>query len=185
MVIKQITMEPISLSPDEVEADEASTTFEDYDDWVRQAIWDLIRKPPRFHTHPDDPATIECPTARIYRIGYESINMGKPSTVYQELMEVTNGGRDLPFVSERSRKTAQRYLDISRAFVEFMRGPTCPRNFKEAKEKFRIGVEQEKIKIGDIQPSQATIDDALEAHGLNWKAYDIESPRKKPPRRNT
>lgn len=172
-LIGMITRAPAEATPKEAHYDQISMTAADYDDAVLSAFRDLAGKPQRFHKSPDDPSSVECPRARLMRIGQESVDAGKSSPLYLYLRELIEAGATLPTVTMRSQQTAQKRLTIVSRFVRSLAelGPSV--NFKDAKERFRIS---EQLK--DNAPSQASIDDALTAYSLDWPAYGIDSPRK-------
>lgn len=172
-LIRMITQEPAKITPEEAQYEETSMTAADYDDAVFSAFRDLAVKPQRFQKAPDHPTAVECPKARLMRIGQESIEAGKPSPLYIYLRELIDAGATLPTVTNRALQAAQKRLAIASRFEAFLaeRGPSV--NFKEAKALFRIR-EQSKVDA----PTDAAIDDALAAYFLDWPAYSIESPRK-------
>ncbi|WP_211454449.1 hypothetical protein [Collimonas antrihumi] len=172
MLISMITRKPVQL-PHEAQEEAAATTTDDHDDFVYQAFLDLISKPPCFNTLPDNPAIIECPRERLMRLGEESIQEGKPSLLYLFLLEQTRGGTKLPHITNRALHTAQKRLDIKNAFVDFLATHPQLGNFKEAKKRFRMKLEET-----PKPPSQAAVDDALKEHHLNWSSYSIDASRK-------
>ena len=170
-IIKAITSQPQPL--DQSEQPENVTTS-DYDNWVLQALYDLIRTPQRFQSHPDNSTLIECPRARLLRIGQEAELEGKPSEIFRYLMELTGNGATLPHVTGRAMSAAQKYLDIAIAFKKFAANfDDKEGNFKALKYKFRMKREGAKIFV-----SESTLERALQAHDLNWSAYAIDAPRK-------
>ena len=146
----------------------------DYDRWVDQALHDLAFKPHRFHQHPDNPALIDCPRERLLRIGAEAEAAGQPSELFSELMRLTDNGVNLPYVTKHAMDTAQRYLDIALTFKEFaLANKARYPDYKVLKWQFRkFGIGQKKF------VSESTLERALRAHGLNWSAYAVASPRK-------
>jgi len=173
MVIAAINPRPVNLTPEEAEFERLSNCSE-YEERIFDALYDLATHPPRFHPSPDDPALIECPLARFMRLGQESSNAGIPSQFYELVLQHTRNGLDLPAPTRRSMAKAQKYLDIKRRFVDFITTHGDTANFRELKRRFR-----EDLEIKELNPpSQATIDDALSAYGLDWPAYSIGSPRK-------
>jgi len=172
-LIGMITRESVGVTPEEAQYDQNSMTEADYDEAVYSAFLDLTRKPQRFHKTPNDPATVEHPEARLRRIGQESIEAGKPSPLYLCLLEQLDQGAALPHVTARSLQTAQKRLTLANGFVTFLakQGPSV--NFKGAKARFRINEQ-----LNDNAPSQAAVDDALAALGLDWSAYSVDALRK-------
>jgi hypothetical protein len=170
-IIKAITSQPQPLGKGELPEE---VTASEYDDWVLQALFDLTRTPQRFQAHPDNPTLIECPRARLLRIGREAKLEGKPSDMFRYLMEVTDNGATLPHVTGRAMLAAQKYLDIAVAFKRFVADfDRKEANFKDLKCKFRREREDAKIYV-----SESTLERALKAHDLNWSAYAIDAPRK-------
>lgn len=170
-VIKAITSRPQPLKdggqPEEITAD-------DYDEWIYQAFLDLMRKPRKFHTHPDNPALIECPRLRLLRIGEEAEREGKPSKLFRYLMQITNNGTDLPRVTNWAMSTAQKYLNIAIAFKQFVETKHHEyKNFKDLKLEFRRDRENMRIHV-----SESTLERVLREHDLDWSAYAIGAPRK-------
>lgn len=170
-VIKAITSQPQPLEageqPEEI-------TANDYDRAVYQALFDLVKKPQRFQAHPDNAALIECPRARLLRIGEEAELEGKPSEMFRYLMALTNDGVTLPHATKRAMSTAQKYLDVATAFKTFAANFDHKKsNFKKLKNMFRNFREDMKLHV-----SESTLERALKAHDLNWSAYDINTPRK-------
>jgi hypothetical protein len=141
---------------------------------VLQALFDLTKKPPRFQAHPDNSALIECPRARLLRIGQEAELEGKPSELFRHLMERTANGAMLPHVTERAIKAAQGHLNIALKFKEFTGSNKAKyESFKELKRRFRITCQFTEETI-----SESTLERALKAHDINWSAYAINTPRK-------
>ncbi|WP_374358152.1 hypothetical protein [Pseudoduganella danionis] len=167
LVIKSITSQSKPIGEDE---QPQAFSADDYDHWVSQALSDLAKK--RFHACPDNPALIECPRARLLRIGTEAEREGKPSELFRYLMELTNNGATLPHVSGRVRLTAQKYLNIAIAFKQFAASHQGT-NFRDLKCKFR----RDREGVG-IYVSESTLERALRANDLDWSAYAIDAPRK-------
>jgi hypothetical protein len=170
-IIKAITSQPDRVYNDEPPEE---TTASDYDDFVYQALFDLTRVPQRFQPCADNPEVIECPKARLMRIGKESEEDGRPSELFRYLMTLTNNGATLRPATQRSMLTAQKYLNIAIAFKKFAATFDCDRtNFKDMKRGFRRVREEMKLYV-----SESTIDRALKAHDIEWSAYAIDAPRK-------
>lgn len=149
-------------------------TRADYDRWVEQALHDLLRKPQRFQRHPDNPALIECPRERLFRIGREAEAVGQPSELFRELMRLTDNGEKLPHVTKRALGAAQHYLDIALKFKEFvLRKKAEYPDYKALKWQFREFRTDQKIHVSD-----STLERALRAHDLDWSAYAVANPRK-------
>lgn len=172
LVFKAITGQPQPVSSSEPPEE---FTSEHYDEWIYQAFTDLVELPQRFKVHPDDRAVIECPRARLLRIGNEAELAGTPSELFRYLMEVTNNGSTLPQVTDRSMQAAQKRLDVAIAFRKFVQTKqTAHKNFKELKHQFRLTCQ-----LTGMDVSESTIERALKAHDINWSAYAIDAPRKR------
>jgi hypothetical protein len=73
MIFKAISRQPVQQSLDEtlydIETREYHNQNDDNENEVYQAFIDLVEKPQRFYSLPDNPSIIECPRARLLRIG--------------------------------------------------------------------------------------------------------------------
>lgn len=169
MVIKAITRRP-----NWIEEPEASTA-EDWDAEVFHAACDLLCKPQRFYSHPNDPTRLERPEDRLRRIGNRD---GKKSPFYQELLEATDGGKDLPRTTDRTFKTMQKRFDIANTYRDFLaKHPSL--NYTEAKKEARAYIQTTmQPSSSEATISDATIDDALRDFDMDWPAYSVASPRK-------
>ncbi|MDR3480564.1 MAG: hypothetical protein P4L91_07590 [Burkholderiaceae bacterium] len=167
-LIRRMTSQGIQVTPKEAEEDRNSMTAEDYDDWVEQCIHDLVKG--RIHAGPDG-RTVEHPRDRIWRAGEESIREKKPSELFIYLKALIEQGEQLPTVTQRAIKTAQRRLDIANDYKKYLTGNQT--NLQQAKKEFKIKYQRLETPI-----SSDTIDDALEMHNLNYSAYSADSPRK-------
>lgn len=170
-VINEIISKPEWLPPEDLTGEIAAGNS---DDDVYQAFLDLAGKPRRFHTCPDNSELIECPRKRLLRIGDDAERNGNPSELFRYLMELTENGAKLPFVTSRAMSMAQKYLNIAIAFKQFAETNQHKyTNFKDLKCRFRKDREDMHIHV-----SESTLERALEAHELNWSAYAIDAPRK-------
>jgi hypothetical protein len=178
LLIRTLAFRPDSKS-DVAELEHISSS--DYDNSIEQAYFDLVREPPRLQASSDDPTLIECPRARLLRIGREAEAEGKPSALFQVLMDATDNGKNLPTVSGRTISKAQKYLDIVNAYREYATNATKHKgDFAAMKKEFIKGREEQRDSLvkKKLYVSRSMIERALREHELDWGAYDVLSRRK-------
>lgn len=161
----------LSMEDDEHQTEQI--TGSDYDGWVEQALFDLTRRHIRFQPHPENPALIECPRARLLRLGNEAEQAGTPSEVFRLLMSATDNGKKLPHVTPRALRAAQSSLDIVNDFVNFVvSNKRRYKGYRELKAQFHIADQ-----LAGTNRTPLKINRALNAYGI-WSAYAVANARK-------
>lgn len=189
LAMKSLTSQGNTLTEEELWSEETSTTADHYDDWVRQAAYDIIKK--RVQANPFIPEQVEHPHIRLHRLGEESIAKGKPSPFYLQIQHEIAKGLKLPAITSRLMATAQRRLKIAIAYKKHLteklarpdkvypkgasesKGRIPYINLRQAKKEFKKG-----RLLHPFLESSDSVDDALKEHGLDWSAYSVTSPRK-------
>lgn len=157
-------------TPEEAHADVDSTTAEDYDVWILAAL--DSRKKPRIQVDGTG-KNVEHPTARMLRLGIESIKVGKPSSFFLELLEALAQQAeeydvlslcfpgDFPEpIGPDTIKTADTYLWIAEEYRAFVRtNGKSGKSFSEVKGQFKRKMESDSTPI-----SSKTVDRALKKH---------------------
>ncbi len=173
-IIQAITGRECPLTAEETQEDHASISSDDYDQWIMDALLD--RQAGRIRRSLDR-MQVEHPTARVFRLGIESIQTGKTSEVFISLLEqmAERAERhdalseifpeDFPTkILQKQMKAANQELLLAKIYRAFAsKHKKLP--FKAMKEGYRILLEKRRRQI---HPKM--IDRALKAYGLDWSA---------------
>lgn len=167
-----------SLTPEEAQAEIDSTTADDYESWVIRALEDRIAG--RCYLSRD--GKIEHPTARLFSIGIESIEAGKSSSVFLELLKLIGECADehdplcklFPNSITKQIKTANQQAKIVRDFKEYI-DKNKKLSYKEIKASFIIKKESENPPV-----SVHEVRRALKVFGVNFAAKTGVKPELKP-----
>lgn len=178
-IIRSINPPTITLTSEEAQAETDATTFDDYDDWIVSAM--IAREAGKIQLDQDG-KTVEHPTTRLFRLGIESINEGKPSPLFLILLEkiaerATNKDvlhlvfpEEFTKIAKVSMDAADNYAGIVDDFKRFIQSHSKSNlSYSEIKALFK--------KHPTIPPKE--LDRALTAHGINWKG---KSGRKAKPK---
>jgi hypothetical protein len=176
MKMGAIVGHPRNQTPEEAQADVNSTTDEDYDLWILAALDSRTESKIQVDGTGKD---VEHPTARMLRLGIESIKVGKPSSFFLEVLEAlaevadTHDVLSLCFpgdfpdaIAPGKMKAADTYLWIVEEYRAFVSANgKSGKSFSEVKGQFKKKMESESIPV-----SRKTVDRALKEHGLDWPA---------------
>lgn len=182
-VMKAILGKAQPLTPDEIEG-ELSQTAGDYDDWVAEALHARIQG--RIQVGPDG-CSPEHPTARVFRVGIESIRDGKTSEVFLTLLEQiaeraeSHDMLNLVFpetfprpILDRQLAAAEKQFLIIYAFRDYVRSKVA-RNlpYSEIKKRFKINMQERGV-------DAKAVDRALDVYGIDFSARPGPKARRKP-----
>lgn len=178
-ILRSINPPICTLTSEEAQAEIDATTAYDYDDWIMNAM--LAREAGKIQLDQDG-KSLEHPTARLFRIGIESINEGKPSPLFLILLEqiaeraeakdVLNlvFPEEFSKIAQKSMTAASNHAGIVEDFKKFVLHSKPNQSFSEIKELFK--------KHPTIHPKE--LDRALEVYGINWKGKSGRKAKPKP-----
>lgn len=177
LIMRAIVGREFVLTPQEAQAEMDSTTSEDYDDWIRAALHARGELKIQRGIAGDH---VEHPTARVLRLGIESIKAGKPSSFFLELLELMAQqavdhdvlSQGLPtdyfptLITSKSMKAADNSAWIAEEFRKFIAAHMeSGRSLTRLRRDFKMEMD----KITD-PVSWKTIDRALKRHDLTLPA---------------
>lgn len=177
LIMRAIVGRECVLTPQEAQAEMDSTTSEDYDSWIKAALRAREESRIQMDIAGDH---VEHPTARVLRLGIESIKAGKPSSLFLELLELMAQqavdhdvlSQGLPtdyfptLITPKSMKAAENSAWIAKEFRKFIAARMkSGRSLTRLRRDFKMKMDE----IAD-PVSWKTIDRALEQHGLTWPA---------------
>lgn len=171
-------------TPEDAQADMNSTTAEDYDVWIRAALDD--RNKSKIHLDGTG-KKVEHPTARMLRLGIDSIRVGKPSSVFLKFLEALAQqaeGHDVlslcfpgdfpDSITPEMMKAANNHYRIFEKYRAFVRANSKKgESLSEIKGQFKI-----KMELNSSPVSRKTVDRALEEHHVDWAAKPGPKPKK-------
>ncbi len=165
-----------TVSHEELQYLHDSTESSDYDYWIEMALHD--RAVSRCQMDPEG-KTIEHPTTKVFRLGIESIEAGKPSTLFIALLrEIASRADeckldvlhemfpgDFPPVDHVQLSTALKKERIVNEFRKECKAESGRMSFKELKAQFK---RKQQLK-GRVATGES-IDRILKEFGLDYKA---------------
>lgn len=161
------------LSDEESQAEINATSSDDYDEWIRNALYD--RKKGRIQLENGEGKS-EHPSARVFRLGVESIKAGKPSELFIMLLEQIAARseiydvlrfafpRDFPStVDDNQLSSAGNRARIAKLFRERVKERRGKQPFNEVKAKFKKDMQRR-----SPQTMPDTVSRALKEAGMDW-----------------